>query len=130
MKRLFALGDQKVYESTVQESDTATFHGAQVHPVCATFALARDMEYAGRLFVLEMTEPDEEGIGTYLTIDHRSPALIGETLSVTATLKSQEAHEVICYIAVRVGERLIATGETGQKILKRKKLDSLFASLQ
>lgn len=119
-----------MYETVVQESDTATFHGAQVHPVCATFALARDMEYAGRLFVLEMTDADEEGIGTFLNIDHRGPALVGETLTVTATVKSQEAHALICTVEARVGDRLVATGETGQKILKRTKLDALFAGLQ
>ena len=51
------------------------FSGKVVHPVCATFALARDIEWTTRQFVLQMRDDDEEGIGTMLTIDHRSPAL-------------------------------------------------------
>ena len=118
-----------MYETVVSEADTATFHGAQVHPVCATFALARDLEWSSRLFVLEMAEDDEEGIGTYLSLDHKAPALVGETLTVTATVKAQTGHELICVVEATVGDRVVATGETGQKILKREKLDRLFAGL-
>ena len=80
MKDIFKEGDQKVYTKTVTDSDQATFHGEVLHKVCSTFALARDFEWASRLFFLEMKEADEEGVGTFLSIDHKSPAFVGEEI--------------------------------------------------
>lgn len=128
MKDIFRPGDIKVYEKVVEATDTAAFHGEQVHPVCATFALARDIEWASRLFVLDMREPHEEGVGTFLSIQHRGPARIGETLRIEAKLKSLHKNELICSYEARVGDRLVATGETGQKVLHRERLASLFES--
>ena len=125
----FKPGDQKTYKLTIAEADTAAFAGDQVHPVYATFALARDAEWACRLFVLEMKENDEEGIGTMVTVNHESPALVGSEVVITATVKTIEKNSIICTYEAHVGERLIAHGEQGQKILKREKLNRLFAEL-
>ena len=70
MVNSFKAGDKKYFTKVVSENDTATFDPGQVHPVYATFALGRDAEWACRLFVLDMKENDEEGIGTFLHIDH------------------------------------------------------------
>jgi predicted thioesterase len=129
MKNPFSAGDMKVFEKTVLREDTAVFGAGEVHPVYATFALGRDAEWACRLFVLEMKEEDEEGIGTFLNVEHASPALIGSTVLFKATLKSVDGNSVVCGFEARVGERLIAKGETGQKILKKEKLASIFDRL-
>jgi hypothetical protein len=68
-----------LYELVLNE-DCASFESGNVHPVYATFALGRDAEWACRLFVLEMKEAYEEGIGTFLTIHHKSPALVGSNV--------------------------------------------------
>ncbi|MFC5270447.1 thioesterase family protein [Adhaeribacter terreus] len=125
MKNLFRPGDIKTYQKTVSEADFAQFETGLVHPVCATFSLAQAVEWASRLFVLEMKDEDEEGIGTLLTIEHKSPAFAGETITITATVKSLERNELICSYEAKVGERLVATGETGQKILKKEKLQKI-----
>lgn len=130
MKILFAPGDRKTFERKVSSQDTASFDSGQVHPVYATFALARDIEWACRLFVLEMKEEDEEGIGTSLSIVHLSPALIGETVTIAATAKSILKNEIICSYEARVGDRLIATGEQGQKILKKDRIEGIFNNLK
>ena len=129
MKNPFKPGDQKSYEIIVEDKDTATFESGQVHPVYATFALARDAEWACRLFVLEMKEEDEEGIGTMISIDHISPALLGSKVKFVATVKSIQENEIICEYDAKVGERLIAKGKQGQKILKKEKVEELFGSL-
>lgn len=126
MKACFKPGDQKTYERVIEEQDVAAFHGEVVHPVCATFALARDIEWSTRLFVLEMKEADEEGIGTFLSIEHKAPAFVGETLTIDATVETVNGHELICSYIARVGKRIVATGKTGQKILKREKIKQLF----
>ena len=61
MKNPFKSGDQKTYRHRVTEADIARFESGLVHPFYATFALGRDAEWAGRLFVLEMKEEGEEG---------------------------------------------------------------------
>lgn len=126
MKEIFKPGDIKVYTKKVVESDAAAFHGEVLHPVYATFALARDFEWSSRLFFLEMKEEDEEGVGTFLQIEHHSPAQIGEEVLIQATVESLNGNELICIIEARSGERIIATGKTGQKMLKKEKLKKLF----
>jgi len=126
MKLVFHPGDQKVYRKVVVPDDRAAFHGELLHSVCSTFALARDFEWSSRLFFLEMKEKDEEGVGTFLSIDHKSPAFVGDELIFTATVESIRVNELICNIEVTCGERLIATGKTGQKMFKKDKLKMIF----
>jgi predicted thioesterase len=126
MKVIFKPGDKKKVTKKVAEQDLAAFHGEVLHPVYATFALARDFEWSSRLFFLEMKEDDEEGVGTYLQIDHHSPALINEEVTIIATVESISGNELICIIEARSGDRIIATGKTGQKMLKKEKLKKLF----
>jgi len=127
MKLIFKPGDKKVYVKKVNESDLATFHGETLHSVYSTFALARDFEWSSRLFFLEMKEEDEEGVGTYLSITHHSPAKVGEEVAITATVESVLGNELICMIEAVCGGRKIATGKTGQKMLKIDRLKELFA---
>lgn len=130
MKNPFKPGDTKVFRHTVTTEDAARFESGQVHPVYSTFALARDAEWSGRLFVLEMKEEGEEGIGTGITVEHLSPALQGEEVIFTATLTAVNRNEIVNDYEARVGERLIARGTQRQKILRKEKLEALFASLR
>ena len=73
-----------------------------------------------------MKEEDEEGVGTMLSIDHKSPAFVNEEILFTATVEKIERNELICTIEAKAGDRTIATGKTGQKMLKKEKLNALF----
>jgi predicted thioesterase len=127
VKDIFKPGDKKSFRRRVTEADQAIFHDQKVlHPVCSTFALARDFEWSSRLFFIEMKEDDEEGVGTMLTIEHKSPAFVGEEVQFSATVDTLITNELICSIEAKVGDRVIATGKTGQKMLKREKLSQLF----
>ncbi len=129
MKNIFKAGDTKTFIRKVGEADVARFDDGMVHPVYATFNLARDAEWCGRLFVLDMKEPHEEGIGTLITVEHIAPARLGEEVALTATIKSINKNEIICVFDARVGSRLIAKGEQRQKILSKEKLEHIFAAL-
>ena len=83
-----------------------------------------------RAFVLEMKEESEEGIGTGITVTHHSPALMGQEVVFTATLTKVNGNEVVVDYIAHVGDRLVASGKTWQKILRKEKIDKLFASLQ
>lgn len=126
MKLIFSPGDQQVYRKTVRADELAAFHGEVLHAVYATFALARDFEWSSRLFFIEMKEDDEEGVGTFLQINHRSPAFEGEEVTLTATVDRIEGNELLCRIEARVGDRLIADGVTGQRMLKKERLYARF----
>lgn len=121
MKNIFKPGDQKSFRRVVVESDCAIFNGELLHKVCSTFALARDFEWSSRLFFLEMKEDDEEGVGTMLSIEHKTPAFVGDEILFTATVEKVERNELICIIEAKTENRTIATGKTGQKMLKREK---------
>jgi fluoroacetyl-CoA thioesterase len=130
LKDIFKLGDKKTYTLEVEPTDTATFDSGQVHPVYATFALARDAEWACRLFVLEMKEDDEEGIGTFISVNHVSPALVGDIVRFETEVKSIIGNSIICSYKAYSISRLIAEGETGQKILKKTKFERIFEGLK
>ncbi len=127
MKSVFKPGDKKQYKRKVEAGDTAVFHDMVVHPVYSTFALARDAEWTTRQFVLDMKEPDEEGVGTFLSVEHKAPAFVGEEVVFTGVVERCDGHELICTFDVHVGHRVIASGQTGQKILKKDKIEKLFS---
>ena len=129
MKQIFSPGSKRTFTKIVRQEDIATFDSGTVHEVYATFAIARDAEWVGRLFVLEMKDDDEEGIGTSVLVDHHAPALVGETVVFEAIIDEMYKNVVGCTFSAYVGHRLIASGRTGQKILKKDKLDQLFDSL-
>ncbi|MBS1486451.1 MAG: hypothetical protein JST43_02585 [Bacteroidetes bacterium] len=126
MKHIFKTGDQKIFKKIISKEDCAIFNGELLHPVYATFALARDFEWSSRLFFLEMKDDDEEGVGTMLSITHQSPAFVGEEVTITATVEHIDGHELICSIQAKTRNRVIATGQTGQKMLTKEKLNRLF----
>lgn len=130
MKNPFQPGDIKTYFFIVTAADFATMEGHIVHEVLSTFALGRGMEWVGRLFVLEMLEAGEEGIGTRLHVEHHAPAFAGETVEFQATFAALENRELTCAVEVRVGARLVATGRTGQRIVRSEKLAAQFAALR
>jgi predicted thioesterase len=126
MKQNVKIGDKREYRRSVTATDFATFDHEVLHRVCSTFSLARDFEWSSRLFFIDMREADEEGVGTHVSIDHKSPAFEGEEIIFTATVSEVGPMHLWCTIEARVGDRLIATGKTGQKMLKRERLNQLF----
>ncbi|HEY8960460.1 thioesterase family protein [Chitinophaga sp.] len=127
MLSIFKPGDTRHFSRTVRQEDCASFDSGNVHPVYATFALARDAEWCCRLFVLEMKEAHEEGIGTRLTVDHRSPAVAGSQVDFTAVITQIHRHEITCSYEAVCNGRVVATGVQVQKILPKEKLEQLFA---
>ncbi|PHX91809.1 MAG: hypothetical protein CK532_06420 [Flavobacteriales bacterium] len=125
MNTICKVGDIRIFSRLVSGDDLATFNKGNIHPFYATFALGRDVEWACRQFVLEMKDEDEEGIGTFLNIVHKSPAFQGESVEIRATLMKLQGNDVHCAYCVFVGERLIAEGSQGQKILKKEKIQRL-----
>ena len=129
MKSNHSQGDSVALFFEVTEADLAQFNGSVVHPFYATFSLGRDAEWTCRQFVLNMKEEDEEGIGTFLNIRHKSPALLGETVCIRAIIEVLDGNRIDCSFRVEVGDRLIAEGEQGQRILKKSKVAQITANI-
>jgi fluoroacetyl-CoA thioesterase len=127
---IFKIGDSKIFIHKVEAKDTATFESGEVHPVYATFAIARDAEWSSRLFVLDMKDENEEGIGTFVEVKHHAPAFIGEEVLFEATVDELTHNAINCSIKASVGNRLIATGRTGQKVLSKIKLEQHFQTIK
>jgi fluoroacetyl-CoA thioesterase len=131
MQQLFIKGDKKNYQKLVEIEDIAKFESGIVHEVYSTFSLAKDVEWCGRLFVLDMKEEEEEGIGTQIHVQHISPAFVGEIVKIVSTYDGiTDTGEIITTFAAYVEDRLIATGKQGQKILLKSKIDKIFRSIK
>jgi len=126
----FTYGEHKVFTTRVSEDKLATFESGTVHPVYSTFALGRDAEWACRLFVLEMKQEGEEGIGSYLSVEHISPALLNSEVVITAILDSVIKNEITCSWQAVSGGRIIGRGKQVQKIIRKDKFDALIDSLK
>lgn len=130
MKDLFTIGDKKTYLHKVSTADFAAFHGEAVHEVYSTFAITRDAEWSSRLFALDLKDESEEGIGTFVNIEHHAPAFLNDNVLFTATIESLHKNEIICNIKATVSDRTIASGKTGQKIIDKEKLKKYFETLK
>jgi len=122
-------GEKKSHSFKVGHEAYPAFRTGIVHAVCSTYFLAKEIEWASRLFILDMIAEDEEGIGTMISIEHISPALKDQLVKIETRVDTFKKNELICLFEARVGKRLIATGRTGQKILKKEKLNRLLSSL-
>ena len=126
MKDKFNNGDKKVFQRKILSEDTAKFEEGEVHPVYSTFAIARDAEWTCRLFALEMKESEEEGIGTFVSVEHQSPAFVGEEVEFEAIIESVTGNEIVCSYVAKVGKRIIAMGKQKQKILLKERIVEVF----
>ena len=129
MKNICQPGDSRSHSFKVSSADFPEFQGEVVHEVCSTYKLAKEIEWTTRLFVIDILDNDEEGIGTMLTIDHISPAFDGDMIMIEAKVESMKGKELICSYIVHVEGRVIAEGKTGQRILKKEKLARIFSNL-
>lgn len=125
MKNPFRPGDVQRTAIVVTEAMLARFAegpgGGLIHPVLSTFSVAHEAEWCCRQFVLGMLEAGEQGVGSYVSVEHVSPAPLGARVTFTATLVAVEGNRIRCRYEAHAegpeGPRLIARGEQEQRIL-------------
>ena len=103
----------------------------RLHPVYATYQLARHFEEAGRKVLLPHLEPGEEGIGSAVSVEHTASALPGMRVTVTATLDRVEGRRL--FVNVRAVNELgdeVGRGSTVQVVLPRERIERGFADLE
>ena len=55
-----------------------------VHPVYATYNMAKHFEEAGRKLLLRHLDPDEDGLGRSVAVEHLAPSWVGDRLTIEA----------------------------------------------
>lgn len=102
-----------------------------VHPVYATYWLARHFEEAGRKLILPFLEPGEGAIGSQVDVIHTASALPGMRVTVTATFGRSEGRRVVCRLnAVNELGDDIGHGTTTQVALPQERIDANFEALR
>src|SRR4051794_26763341 len=89
-----------------------------VHPVYATYSMAKHFEEAGRKLLLRHLEPGEAGIGSRGSVEHLAPARGGDALRVTASCVEPRGNRLPCAcVAVDAAGRELGRGTTEQVVL-------------
>ncbi len=87
--------------------------------------MVHQFEIAARKTLEPHLLDDEQGIGSFISIDHCSPAPVGKTVSVQATIASLDNSSVICELTATIGEVVCATGKQIQRVLPCSVIHSL-----
>ena len=89
-----------------------------VHPVYATYSMAKHFEEVGRKLLLRHLEPGEAGIGSALSVEHLAPSWVGDPVRVTARCAELRGNRLTCECAaVDTEGRVLGRGTTVQVVL-------------
>lgn len=117
---------------TVTDDMTVDFGElGRLHPVYATYWMARHFEEAGRKIILPFLEDGEGGIGTQVDVTHTASALPGMTVTVTATFDRMEGRRIVARMRAvnELGDE-IGHGSTTQMVLPQSRIDAGFDTLR
>lgn len=106
------------YRHTVSEADVAAFATGVVHRVYGTAAMVRDMEYAARLVLLDLLEPEEEGVGAEVWCRHLAPVPVGATVELLAAVVEQDDRRLVCRVEARHHGKLAGEGRVVQVVVE------------
>jgi fluoroacetyl-CoA thioesterase len=106
------------YRHTVSEADVAAFAIGVVHRVYGTAAMVRDMEYAARLVLLDLLEPEEEGVGAEVWCRHLAPVPVGATVELLAVVVEQDDCRLVCRVEARHHGKLAGEGRVVQVVVQ------------
>ena len=99
-----------------------------VHPVYATYSMARHFEEAGRKLLLRFLPPGQAGIGRSVSVEHLAPARVGDAVRVTARCVATAGNRVTCECrAVDAHGRELGHGTTVQAVLAADVLEARLA---
>ena len=130
MKPTLKVGNTAEVTALVTEDMCPAFDDVVVHRVYSTWSMAHHMELAARKVLAPHLDEHEEGIGSHISIDHLAPTPVGRTVRVVAEAVEIDDSTVVCEICVYDGDRLVGRGRQIQRVLPRKKLQSLIQRSQ
>lgn len=117
-------------EITVTDAMVARFDElGSVHPVYATWMLAKHMEEASRKVILPFLEEDEDAVGHAIDVRHLAPTAVGSRVLVRAVLERVEGRRIYCRLEAFNDRQRIAEGHTVQVALPRARLLETFRTI-
>ena len=130
-------GYETRHEIVVTDAMTVDFEDREdprlgkLHPVYATYWLAKHMELVSRKIILPFLEEGEAGIGFEVAVKHVASALPGMRVTLTARFERMERNRVFATCqAVSELYDVLATGSTVQVILSEERLEGAFDDLR
>ncbi len=93
-----------------------------VHPVYATWMLAKHMEEASRKVILPFLEADEDAVGQAIDVVHLAPTPVGSRVRVRAVLDRVEGRRIYCTLEAHNERERIGEGHNIQVALSRAQL--------
>jgi predicted thioesterase len=116
---------------TVDFEDRNDPRMGKLHPVYATYWMAKHMELVSRKVLLPFLEEGEAGIGFEVAVKHVASALPGMQVHLTARFERMERNRVYasCEAVSELGD-VLATGSTVQVILSEERLEGAFDDLR
>ena len=130
-------GYETQHEVVVTEAMTVDFEDrddprlGKLHPVYATYWMAKHMELVSRKIILPFLEEGEAGIGFEVAVKHLASAVPGMRVHLTARFERMERNRVFatCEAVSELGDQL-GTGSTVQVILSEERLEGAFEDLR
>ena len=117
MKTTIQVGNTANISFSVTENMQAMFNGRVIHPVCSTWDMAHQFEIAARKALEEHLEDEEQGIGSFLSINHVKPAPLEAVVEIQATITDLDKTSVVCEITATVQGEVCAMGNQVQRVL-------------
>jgi fluoroacetyl-CoA thioesterase len=68
--------------------------------------------------VRPLLEPEAAAVGTWVGVHHTGVAMLGETLTISATVSSMERRRIRYDVTARVDERRVGHGEIGFTLVR------------
>lgn len=120
------VGESAVLDVVVTPEMTVRFDElGPVHPVYATYSMAKHFEEAGRKLLLRHLEPGEAGIGRSVAVEHLGPSWVGDAIRVTARCVEVRGNRLTCECsAVDADGRELGRGTTVQAVLSEEVLQA------
>jgi len=119
------VGEAATLDVVVTEEMTVDFAElGRVHPVYATYTMAKHFEEAGRKLLLRHLDDGEDGIGRSVAVEHLAPSWVDDRLTIEARCTDVRGNRIHCACTARDGDgREVGTGSTVQVVLPRDVLD-------
>ena len=123
--RPIPVGSSAVLEVEVTPELTVHFEElGSVHPVYATYNMAKHFEEAGRKLLLRHLDPGEDGLGRSVTVEHLAPSWVGDRLTIEARCVEVRGDRITCECtATDDAGREVGRGSTVQVAMPKADLE-------
>ena len=127
--RPIPIGESATLDVVVTPELTVHFDElGSVHPVYATYNMAKHFEEAGRKLLLRHLEAGEDGLGSAVSVEHLAPSWVGDRLTVEARCTEVTGNRITCACRATDGDgREVGRGSTQQVVLPAAELAARLA---